>query len=149
MVRLATNGFFRFYRKCFGMKVERRFHRCTDIKYPLCLIKMQIPFDPFWPFLIGCMVSADYWLTDYPELRRTTQPSTTGSPLGKPGFCIFCSTAEVHNLSIKILIVFGDWLILTFKVKLNLKVKIYPILSLSMWQVTTDLKFQIWTKNIS
>ena len=43
-------------------------------------------------FLIGCMVSADYWLADYPELRRSTQPSTIGCPLGKPGFCIFCST---------------------------------------------------------
>ena len=61
------------------MKVERRFRRCTDIKCPLFLIKMGIPFGPFWPFLIGCMVSADYWLTDCPELRRTTQPSTIGS----------------------------------------------------------------------
>ena len=36
------------------MKVERRFHRCTDIKCPLCLSKMRIPFGPFWPFF--------YWL---------------------------------------------------------------------------------------
>ena len=101
MVRLATNGFFRFCRKSFGMKVERRFRRCTDIKCPLCLIKMGIPFGPFWPFLIGCMVSADYWLTDYPELRRTTQPSTIGSPLGEPGFCIFGSTAwwNTHKIT--------------------------------------------------
>ena len=81
-------------RKCFVMKVDRRFHRCTDIKCPLCLSKMRTLFGPFWPFFfIGCMVSADYWLADYPELRRTTQPSTIGGPLGKPGFCIFCSTA--------------------------------------------------------
>ena len=52
------------------------------------------PFGPFWPFLIGCMVSADYWLADYPELRRTTPPSTIGGPLGEPGFCIFCSTVS-------------------------------------------------------
>ena len=39
------------------------------------------------------MVSADYWLVDYPELRRTIQPSTIGGPLGEPGFCIFCSIA--------------------------------------------------------
>ena len=54
---------------------------------------------PAWsiltPFFIGCMVSADYWLADYPELRRTTQPSTIGGPLGEPGFCIFCSA--VHS----------------------------------------------------
>ena len=49
-------------------------------------------------FLIGCMVSADYWLADYPELRRTTQPSTIGGPLGEPGFCIFCSTAYISCL---------------------------------------------------
>ena len=41
MVRLATNGFFRFCRKCFGMKVDRRLHRCADIKFPLCLSKMR------------------------------------------------------------------------------------------------------------
>ena len=86
---------FQVLQKCFGMKVERRFQRCTDIKCPLCLIKMRIPFGPFWPFLIGCVVSADYWfLTDYPELRRAPQPSTIGSPLGEPGFCIFCSTVQ-------------------------------------------------------
>ena len=50
----------------------RRFRRCTDVKCPLCLSKMRTPFS----ILIGCMVSADYWLADYPELRRTTQPST-------------------------------------------------------------------------
>ena len=124
-----------FCRKCFVMKVERRFHRCTDIKCPLCLSKsLMNPFqlhpnpysgpillivmaflglaaqmnhyfckqlafflilrDFIWKltlrvhfdhFFIGCMVSADYWLT--------TQPSTIGGPLGEPGFCIFCSTA--------------------------------------------------------
>ena len=79
-------------RKCFGMKVERRFHKWTDITCPVCLNKMRTPFGPFWPFLIGCMVSADYWLADYPEVRRTTQPSIIGGPLGEPGFCIFCST---------------------------------------------------------
>ena len=31
-------------------------------------------------------------LVDNPELRRTTQPSTMGGPLGEPGFSIFCST---------------------------------------------------------
>ena len=71
-----------FAEKCFGTKLERRFHRCTDIKCPLCLSKVLTPFGPFWPFLIGCMVSADYWLADYPELRQTTQPSTIGGPLG-------------------------------------------------------------------
>ena len=39
------------------------------------------------------MLWADYWLTDQPELRRTTQPSTMGGPLCDPGFCILCSTA--------------------------------------------------------
>ena len=50
MVRLATNRFFRFRRKCFGMKVGRRFHKCTYIKCPLCLGKMQTPVGPFWSF---------------------------------------------------------------------------------------------------
>ena len=99
MVRLATNGFFRFCRKCFEInQVERRFHRCTNIKCPLCLSKMRTPFGPFWPLLIGCLVSADYWLADYPELRRTTQPSTIGGPLGEPGFCIFCSTDNLYHV---------------------------------------------------
>ena len=60
--------------------------------HSLCISKMRTPFGPFWPVLISCMVSADYWLADYPELRQTIQPSTIGSPLGEPGFCIFCST---------------------------------------------------------
>ena len=47
MVRLATNGFFRFYRRCFGMKVDRQCHRCTDIKCPLWLSKIRTPFGPF------------------------------------------------------------------------------------------------------
>ena len=38
------------------------------------------------------MVSAEFWMADYPEMRRTTQPSAIGGPLGEPGFCIFCST---------------------------------------------------------
>ena len=38
------------------------------------------------------MLWADYWLTDQPELRRTTQPSTMGGPLCDPGFCILRST---------------------------------------------------------
>ena len=45
MVRLGTNE---FYRKCFGMKMDRRFHRCTDVKCPLSLSKMWIPFGLFW-----------------------------------------------------------------------------------------------------
>ena len=43
------------------------------------------------------MVSADYWLADYPELRQTTQPTTMGGPLGEPVFCIFCSTVNLLN----------------------------------------------------
>ena len=39
------------------------------------------------------MVSADNWLADYPELRRTTQTSAISGPLGEPGFGIFCSAA--------------------------------------------------------
>ena len=92
MVRLATNGFFRFCRKCFLMTADWPFHRSTYIKCPLCLSKMRTPCGLFRPVLVGCMVSADYWLADYPELRRTTQPSTIGGPLSQPGFCIFCST---------------------------------------------------------
>ena len=71
--------------------------RCADIKCPLCLSKMRILFGPFWPFFIVCMVSANYWLADYPEMRQTNQPSTIGGPLGEPGFCIFCSTAGFTN----------------------------------------------------
>ena len=74
-----------FCRKCFVMKVERRFHRCTDIKCPLCLSKMQHSLVHFDHFLLVAWSTADYWLT--------TQPSTIGGPLGEPGFCIFCSTA--------------------------------------------------------
>ena len=44
------------------------------------------------------MVSADYWLADYPELRRTTQPSTIGGPLREPVFCIFCSTENAYSI---------------------------------------------------
>ena len=75
------------------MTAEWPFHRCPYIKFPLCLSKMRTPCGLFWPFLVGCMVSSDYWLVDYPELRRTTQPSTIGGPLSEPGFCIFCNTA--------------------------------------------------------
>ena len=42
--------------------------------------------------LIDFILWADHWLTDHPELRRTTQPSTIGGPLCDPGFCIFRST---------------------------------------------------------
>ena len=74
------------------VKVDRRFHRCTDIKCPLCLSKCGPRLVRFDNHLIGCMVSADYWLADYPKLKRTTQPATIGGPLGESGFCIFCST---------------------------------------------------------
>ena len=55
------------------------------------LVKCECIWSSFTIF-IDCIVSADYWLADYPELRRTTQPSTIRGPLGEPGFCIFCST---------------------------------------------------------
>ena len=48
-------------------------------------------------------------------------------------------------------LLFWEWLTLTFKVKFNFKVKIYPILSLSMPWLTTNwsYNFQIWNKNAS
>ena len=39
-------------------------------------------------------------MTDHPELRRTTQPSIMGGPLGDPGFCFFRST--VSHISVYI-----------------------------------------------
>ena len=59
-----------------------------------CLGKTRTSIGSFWPFLIDFMVWADYWSTDHPELRRATQPSTTGGPLDEPGFCIFRSTVR-------------------------------------------------------
>ena len=48
-------------------------------------------------FFIGCVASADYWFADYPELKRTTQPSTIGGPLGESGFCSTAGvTAALH-----------------------------------------------------
>ena len=46
---------------------------------------------------------------------------------------------------------FGGWLTLTFKVKFNFKVKIYPIVSLSISWLSTNwsYNFQIWNKNAS
>ena len=58
------------------------------------LSKRHTPIGSFWLILIDFMVWADYWLTDHPELRRTTQASTMGGPLGEPGFCIFRSTGN-------------------------------------------------------
>ena len=60
---------------------------CAIVKWGPCLVHFDHLFT-------GCMVSADYWLADYPEPRRTTQPSTIGGPLGEPGICIFYSTEE-------------------------------------------------------
>ena len=58
------------------------------------LSKRHTPIGSFWPILIDFTVWADYWITDHPELRRTTQASTMGGPLGEPGFCIFRSTGN-------------------------------------------------------
>ena len=41
------------------------------------LVKCRPRLVHFDHFLIGCMVSADYWLADCPELRRATQPSVS------------------------------------------------------------------------
>ena len=73
------------------------------IKYPLCHSKTRTPFGPLWAFCDWLhhtyMVSVDYWLAEYPELRRTTQPLTIGGPSGEPGFCISCSTVSVTPFS--------------------------------------------------
>ena len=66
----------------------------------LCLSEMQTRLVHFDHFFIGCIVSADYWLADYPELRWTTQPSTIGGLLGEPGFCFFCSTVSMMGFPI-------------------------------------------------
>ena len=68
MVRLATHGFFRFCRKCSGMKVERRFHTCTDIKCPMCPSKMRTTFGPFWPYF--------YWFHGLSRLSIGGLPRT-------------------------------------------------------------------------
>ena len=52
----------------FGMKVDRLFHRCTDIKRPLCLNKMQSLFGPFW--------SLFYWLHGLSRLMIVGLPRT-------------------------------------------------------------------------
>ena len=46
------------------------------------------------------MLWADYWLTDHPELIRTTQPSTMNGQLCDLGFCIFRSTAMAGWLTL-------------------------------------------------
>ena len=96
------------------MKVDRIFHRCTDIKSRLFLTVLKcrprlVHFEYFWLVAwaetmrpiknIQNGPNADYWLADYPELTRSTQPTTMGGPLGEPGFCIFCSTDRVHVVS--------------------------------------------------
>ena len=48
-------------------------------------------------YLIDFMVSVDYWLTDHPELRWTTQPSITGGPLDDPRFCFIRSTVIMQS----------------------------------------------------
>ena len=48
--------------------------------------------------LIDFMIWADYWLTDHPEFRWTTQTSTIGCLLCDPEFCIFHSTVRPRNL---------------------------------------------------
>ena len=49
-------------------------------------------FDKFFNWFYGLSIS----LTDHPELRRTTQRSIMGGPLGDPGFCFFRSTVNIH-----------------------------------------------------
>ena len=67
------------------------------VRLYLCLNKTRTSIGSFWPFLIDFVVWDDYWLTDHPELRRTTQPSRMGGPLGEPRFCIFRSTEYALN----------------------------------------------------
>ena len=93
MVRLATNEFFRFC-KIFPNETGHMIPQLSYVRLYLCLNKTRTSIRSFWPFLIDFLVWADYWLTDHPELRGTTQPSTMGGPLGEPGFCIFRSTAS-------------------------------------------------------
>ena len=50
-------------------------------------------FDQFFNWFYG--LSIHVLLTDHPELRRTTQPSIMGGPLGDPGFCFFRSTVSL------------------------------------------------------
>ena len=45
-------------------------------------------FDQFFNWFHGLSIL----LTDHPQLRRTTQPSIMGGPLGDPRFCFFRST---------------------------------------------------------
>ena len=82
----------RFCRKYFRMKLDITIPEISCVHLYLCLNKTRTSIGSFWLFLIDFMVWADCWLTDHPELRRTTQPSPMGGPWGKPGFCIFHST---------------------------------------------------------
>ena len=45
-----------------NVKVDRVFHRCTDIKCPLCLSKMRTLFGPFW-LVAWSQQIIDWWTT--------------------------------------------------------------------------------------
>ena len=76
-----------FAEKCFGIKVDWRFHRCTDIKCPSCLSKMRTPFGPFWPFL---PLSPPGWRGIVVMVRAGGR--TGGRVGGRAGGCQTCGT---------------------------------------------------------
>ena len=122
MVRLPTNEFFVFCKKKFARKLDRQLRRyhihglaqdcsfsianapeilqsCTKPSVCLCTcvwVKREYRlarFDQFFNWFYGLSIL----LTDHPELRRTTQPSIMGGPLGDPGFCFFSSTVLFNH----------------------------------------------------
>ena len=62
--------------KIFRNETGHTIPQTSCVRLYLCLNKSRTSTGSFWPFLFDFMVLADYWLTDHPELRRTTQPST-------------------------------------------------------------------------
>ena len=129
MVRLPTNEFFVFCKKNFARKVDRQLRRyhihglaqdcsfsianapeilqsCTKPSVCLCTcvwIKREYRlarFDQFFNWFYGLSIL----LTDHPELRRTTQPSIMGGPLGDPGFCFFSSTVLFNHYVLSVLV---------------------------------------------
>ena len=102
----------------------------------------------FWPSVI---VVACVCLSVCPSVRMCFKHllvrAITHHPfkLGSPNLDHRCKIPWLRSP------LFWGWLTLTFKIKFIFKVKIYPILSLSMPWLTTNwsYNFQVWHKNAS
>ena len=77
--------------------LQSQLHETIGISICTCVwIKREYRLAHFYQFF-NWFHGLNILLTDHPELRRITQPSIMGGPLGDPGFCLFRSTVEVQN----------------------------------------------------